>query len=250
MDRPQAFPVLTLCYPYYDNPGMLREHYYQWAALPDLIKEQIEVVIFDDASPTVPAIDVLRLSDLPPLRIYRIHKNIRWGWHQARNGCAKKAQGRWLLMTDMDHGAEADTLGRILRDPPDPAALWTFRRFDLTEDGARSGLRPVKVHFNSFLLTRDLFGRIGGYDEALGEVYSGKDGEFRKRAAKLAPIRVLPEPMRLIRYQRDLVADASTVGMERKSKADSAKAQALIRKLEADPKRAIQFMTFKYSRQL
>lgn len=240
-------PTITLCYPYYCNPLMLAEHYRQWAAWDDDLRERVEVVIFDDASPDRHALDVPRPDGLPDLRIYRILQDVRWGWPQARNGCAKKARGKWLILTDMDHAIEPEPLRNLLDHPPDPSVLWTFPRFDVGKGGK---LTKVKVHFNSFMVTRQLFGMIGGYDESFGDLYAGKDGEFRRRAERICDIGLLSEPARLIRYQRDIIEDAGTVGVVRKDKRDAKLAADLLRQLESDPERRIRFLDFEFVRQL
>lgn len=241
-------PTITLCLPYYRNPGMLSEHYRQWAAWPDEVKDRVEVVVVDDGSPAEHAIDVPRPEGLPALRIYRFPKDLRWGWPQARNLAAKKAQGEWLVLTDMDHAIEPEVLGKILAKPPRKDRLWTFHRVDVSDDGLK--FEPRKVHFNSFLCTRALFSKIGGYDEVFGELYSGKDGEFRRRAQRLCQIVLLPDGWRLVRYHRHVIADASTRNCTRKDPADKKLAHALIRRLEADPQRKILTLVNKWERQL
>ncbi len=46
-------------------------------------------------------------------------------------------------------------------------------------------LTPYKPHPNTWLLTTDLFYRIGGYDERFSGFY-GTDGEFRNRVQRTA----------------------------------------------------------------
>src|SRR6185369_156528 len=93
---------LSLVIPYYENPGMLAVQYQTWANYPTDLKSRMEIVLIDDGSPTRPAIDVARPEELPPLRIFRVLKDLPWHQHGARNLGAHVAIGKWLLMTDMD----------------------------------------------------------------------------------------------------------------------------------------------------
>jgi hypothetical protein len=76
-------------------------------------------------------------------------------------------------------------------------------------------MAPYKPHPNSWLLTRAMYDRVGGYDERYRGVY-GTDGIFakqlRQNARKIAPLKEV-----LIRYPREVVPDASTTTLARKS---------------------------------
>jgi hypothetical protein len=72
----------------------------------------------------------------------------------------------------------------------------------------------IKPHVNSFVMPRDLYDRIGGYDESYAGVY-GTDRLFRDRLYRAAPhIHLSRRP--LIRVSRDVIADASTATLPRK----------------------------------
>lgn len=62
-----------------------------------------------------------------------------------------------------------------------------------------------------------MFWRIGGYDEALSGYY-GTDGDYRRRCAATAPIRILRD--KLIRHE--FFMDSSTTRYLRKQPEDSA----------------------------
>lgn len=168
--------ALSICIPYYRNPGMLAEQYRVWSGYPDALKSRVEVVLVDDGSPDEAALDVPRPDGLPDLRIYRVMEDRPWHQHGARNLAADRAGHPWLLLTDMDHVLPAASLAALL-DVKEKAAIYTLARLDaphmrpmLGKDG-----RP-KPHPNSFAMTRDLYWRIGGYDERLCGVYGTDDG--------------------------------------------------------------------------
>lgn len=202
-------PYLSLVMPYYKNPMMLAHQFGVWSAYPDDVKAQIEIVLVDDGSPQ-PAADVVRPEGLPPLRIYRVLEDRPWHQHGARNLGAKEAVGTWLLLTDMDHVVPAETMTSLLAMLPDANthAVFTFCRVDAPKLTPTLNDRgELKPHVNSFALTREKYWRVGGYDEDC--VGYGTDSYFRRRLYAEQPETHLKQ-IRLIRYPREVIADAST----------------------------------------
>jgi hypothetical protein len=210
---------LSLCLPYYVNPGMLARHYEIWQAWPSALKRQVEIVIVDDASPEGAAADVPRPEGLPGLSIYRVQKDVPWHQDGARNLGAHVAAGTWLLLTDMDHVLPAESaealLKRIDRGRIDKGHIYTLERFDArTGRLMRNRWGLSKPHPNSFVVTRETYWHIGGYDEELCGVY-GTDGAFRWRAFRKARRGHLRD-VRLVRYRSDVIPDAATRLLTRK----------------------------------
>jgi hypothetical protein len=69
-------------------------------------------------------------------------------------------------------------------------------------------------------MTRDLYWQIGGYDERLVGIY-GTDGIYRARAMQHATIHNLASP--LVRYGREVIADASTTTLKRRGPENDAR---------------------------
>lgn len=208
--------MITLVIPYYRNPQQLALQYAAWAAWPDKAKRAINVVLVDDGSPE-PAIDVPRPGGLPQLRIYRVLEDRPWHQHAARNLGAHVATGKWLVLTDMDHVLEADAARGLVKRIGllDPWTAYFLHRIEadtrlptLGKDG-----RP-KPHPNSFVMTRELYWRCGGYDEDYCGVY-GTDGLFKQRLFTIGE-RGFLKHVPLVRYWRDIQPDASTTTLERK----------------------------------
>lgn len=234
--------LLSIVVPTYRNPRMLARQYLTWALeWPAALKDRVEVVVVDDGSPE-PAGDVPRLFNgaLPPLSIYRVLEDRPWHQHGARNLGAHVAQAPWLLLTDMDHVIPADTLGEVLRliEAESGDRFYTFARRDapvgepwksdhwstMAKTLNREG--QLKPHVNSFAMPRDLYWRVGGYDEDLCGIY-GTDRHFRDRLAVTAP-RIHLANWPLIRVGREVIPDASTRDVERKTPGRNAQKQAVL----------------------
>lgn len=203
---------ITLVYPYYENPRMLAKQIEHWSSM---FRQApcFQVTIVDDGSPTPAAnadFGVMRYATA----LFRIEVDVRWNWLAARNLAMDNADG-WCLLTDMDHVVPWETLQSLVWGAHDPNIIYRFSRVEA--DGT-----PVSPHPNSWFMTREMFWRIGGYDEALSGFY-GTDGEYRRRAAATAPIRILTD--RLVRHEFYL--DASTTRYARKQPEDRA-VQALV----------------------
>lgn len=208
---------VTLVYPYYENAHFFQRQMRHWLTLSDRsdLFGQFAVTVVDDGSPTakaVAAVEAIRQSGdsfyLP--RLFRIEQDVRWNWLAARNIGAHHAPDGWLLMTDMDHVVPAETLKALVYGQHDPSVVYFFHRKEHTGE-------DINPHSASFFLTRDLFWKIGGYDEALSGHY-GTDGVWRAEIAKHAPMRLLPE--HLIRHE--YVDDSSTTRYKRKQPEDAA----------------------------
>lgn len=200
---------ISLIMPYHNNPGMLREHYRRLALLQREILDRIEVVICDDASDewTPPPLDRLRV----PVKIFRIvSPHIAWSHRCATNIAAHHAEGRFLLLTDIDHIVPERTWNFLLErvDTLRKDTAYTFERENL--DG-----KPYKSHPDSWLFHRELWhNQIRGYDERLRGHY-GQNFAFIERVRHYAPTVELPVP--LIRVSREDIPDASERVLTRKT---------------------------------
>lgn len=203
---------VTLVYPYYECGQFFQHQMRHWMTLSQRheLFGQFSVVVVDDGSPTVPAtaaVESIRASRdsfyLP--RLFRIDVDVPWNWLAARNIGAHHAVDGWLLLTDMDHVVPAETLRSVVYGQHDPNVVYAFSRREHTGE-------TIHPHSASFLMTKAMFWKIGGYDETLSGVY-GTDGLYRKRLAAKAPIHVLTDV--LVRHE--YVDDSSTTQFERKT---------------------------------
>jgi hypothetical protein len=197
---------VTFVYPFYENRQFLWEQVNFWWQYPEALQPFFSAVIVDDGSP-VPA--TLPPSLPFPIRLFRILVDVRWNWLAARNIGATHAEEGWLLFTEMDHVVPTATAQALVWGQHDPAVVYAFSRREHTGE-------HIAPHSASFMLTRELFWRIGGYDESLSGFY-GTDGDFRRRVVKQAPIQILADD--LVRYE--YIADSSTVRYQRKQAQDA-----------------------------
>lgn len=205
-ETPKRF---TIVLPYYDNPEFLRFQVAHWLQFPKDIRQHLAAIIVDDGSP-MPAVAALQGITHPfSLRLFRIEQDVRWNWLAARNLGAHHAADGWLLMTDMDHVIPATTAYALIYGQHDPKVVYAFTRKEHTG-------QEITPHSASFFLTREMFWKIGGYDETFSGLY-GTDGLYRRRLAQTAPIQILPETLIRHEYQ----GDSSTRTYKRKQPQDA-----------------------------
>lgn len=212
----EAVKDLTLIMPYYDNPNMLQEQQRVWAKYPQELRARLHVILVDDGSPRWPALPAVQQPveqlGLASFQLYRAGVDVRWNWIFCRNLAVSKATTEWVFMTDIDHVMPGKTLAAILNGTLHEGMAYRLSRVDAPDK------TPYKPHPNTWLMTRSLFYKIGGYDERFSGYY-GTDGEFRRRVQeRSAGIVLLPQTM--IRYPREVLADASTTTYGRKEKQD------------------------------
>lgn len=213
-------PYVTLVYPYYENPEFFCQQLAGWARYSAPLCSRLRVIVVDDCSPTSSAEDVVRSfgSGLPfSLRLFRVEVDVRWNWLAARNIGAHVAEQGWLLLTDMDHVVSETVLHRMVHGEHDQGTIYRFSRVE------HSGVR-VHPHPNSWFMTRKMFWKVGGYDEACSGFY-GTDGDYRRRCAATAPILIQTEALVRHEYQ----GDSSTTRYLRKQPED-AEAKRIMRR--------------------
>lgn len=214
--RNAAPKPITYIYPYYENPQFLRQQLEGWLAYPAWLLELLTVIVVDDGSPDQPVADVLGDIATPAwLRLFRIEVDIRWNWLAARNIGAWHAADGWLLLTDIDHVVPVETLTAIVYGDHDPGTAYAFSRRE--HDG-----REASPHSASWLMVREMFWTVGGYDER-GSGYYGNDGPFRRRVASTARMAVLRDVLVRHEYQ----GDSSTTRYLRKQPEDAGLKRAL-----------------------
>lgn len=209
---------LTLIVPYYCNPRMLEHQASAWEGYPG----NVQVIVVDDGSPEYPAHEVL-----PPTaraRVYQIEVDIPWNRNGARNLGAHVCETQWMLHTDVDHvlpPASARAWCHSLAATVGPwARLARYRVGRADETRAKDEIPPdqsfgrIKPHVDSFVIRRDVFWHVGGYDEDFSGSIGGSS-LFLSRLERQFGRPPILEDMPLYVYTRDVVPDASDTRLSR-----------------------------------
>jgi len=234
--------AITLVLPYYMNREMLLRQQIVWATYPADLRTCLHVIVVDDGSPQHPARESWSASGigLASARLYRITVDVRWNWLACRNLGVAATHTQWVLLTDIDHVLPEATLRALVTDDLDAKAVYRFSRVDAPN------LTPYKPHPNSWLLTLEMFDAIGGYDERFSGYY-GTDAEFRDRVQRTAG-RLIMRPDVLVRYPREVIADASTTTYGRKEPQDRENVQRIRAEREREPNWRPKRLTFPWER--
>jgi hypothetical protein len=243
---------VTICLPYYRNHGMLVEWCARLRAMPKDLRSALRLIVVDDGSDILQRGETVLPECAKPATIedagvafelYRIKVNVRWNQDAARNLAVAKAQTEWLLLTDIDHLAPAETLTLLVNGRHDPDTVYRFKRKTWLPN---NNLEEYKPHPNSWFMTKAFYDAIGGYDERFAGLY-GTDADFKERIwAKLGCEPVMLDQF-LFRVPRETIPDASTTTYERKAKEDDV-LKDLRRRRNATPGWQTKRLTFPWER--
>lgn len=203
---------ITLIVPYYEAPKMLLQQAADWLSLPAEVKRNVNLIVVDDGSQDHPLnhdwLNVLKATGLRSVRVFRILVDVRWNWLAARNIGVHHAAEGFVILTDIDHSVPIGGFVTAIYGDLNPKVIYRWSRID----PAATRILP---HPNSWLMTRQMFWKIGGYDEALSGYY-GTDGDFRRRAARTARIARIDVPL----VHHENLLDASVTRYQRKQPED------------------------------
>lgn len=203
---PHPRPRISIVFPYYDNPEMLRFQLGVMAQYSPEVLSGCETLVVDDCSSTFPARPIVQEFDLPNLRLFRVGVDRPWNQDAARNIGAYESRGDYLLLTDIDHVIPGETLSE-LATVDNQHTVYTLAR------KAHFSAKVIPSHVNSYFMARSLYWSIGGYDEEFWGTY-GSDSLFRKRINKVAPIVELATA-RLELVTRGSISDAKNISLSR-----------------------------------
>jgi hypothetical protein len=217
---------VTVIVPYYEQPAMLRRQLQVWADYDDATLGRVRFIIVDDGSPKHPAdneVAGVETSLLNRIRLFRIKVDIPWNRAGARNLGATVCDTDWMVHIDTDHvlpPAAAAALGEV---DANPGRWYRFRRWRVgraDETRRKDALPPdcefgeIKPHIDSYLCTRELYWRVGGYDEDYSGMLGG-GSPFLAQLTAAAPLELLPSDIALHVYTRSVVKDSSVSTLSR-----------------------------------
>lgn len=151
-----------------------------------MLEYDLEVVLMDDGS------EPPLKFHAPPNVIVRPTNDFRpWTEHKARNMGAKLADGEYLLFIDVDYVIPLETIERALAFDGDRMGfrrrfgildengetrydIKTLKEWNLKNRWIRKGYFPG--HRSQFLIRKDLFWDLGGYNEGLEGVWRRTGG--------------------------------------------------------------------------
>jgi hypothetical protein len=154
-----------------------------------------ELVLVDDGSePSLLAV-CDSVAKPYPFRLHCTNDRRPWTQPKARNTGAALARGGKLLFFDIDHIVTHDVVQTSLAFDGDKLH-WTRLPGVLDDRGEIVTDHQVlrdhgmveqtpSVHANSFLIQREIFYRLGGYDERFCGAYGGDDVDFNLRYREL-----------------------------------------------------------------
>lgn len=214
--------------PYYRQPRMLEKQLEAWTKYAPLTREVFQFIIVDDCSPE-PAFDVYYRAfanrERFPLEIYRVSVDIPWNRSMARNLGSQQARTVWLLHVDTDHilpPEAADNLAAGIQSY-DRACWYKFRRFRIgrADDTRNKDLIPrdckygeIKPHVDSYLCTKELYWKVGGYDPDYAGCLGG-GGAFLRQLKKAGKECMAPANVHLNVCTRDVAPDSSISTLDR-----------------------------------
>lgn len=169
---------LGLIYTYYNSSELFRWQVKVWNNYPEYFKNQIAIYVIDDHSDKFP----LQNEEFPKgIEFHAYWLDKRFNGQGGRNVGAFEASNKWLLFSDIDHIIPKKSLVDILARIPylNELQVYSFQR--ITLDGAY-----YKPHGFSFLMTREMFWKIGGHDEQLSGLYYGTCWAYKQRLKKIA----------------------------------------------------------------
>lgn len=160
-----------------------------------ILTPECELILIDDGS--VPSLEATCASVQKTIdfTLHRTHDRRPWTQPKGRNIGASLAHADKLLFFDIDHIVTADILNNCLRYQGDKLH-WVRRPGILDENGhivtdqralIDYGMTEENpsVHGNSFMIRKEVFTRLGGYNEGFCGRYGGDDVDFNQRYFRL-----------------------------------------------------------------
>jgi len=162
---------LTYVITYYNQP-FIEKQLELWSSYPSDVLSQLEFVMVDDGSKTRPLAPIVRpYKNKLSIKLFVITKDIYWNIPGAINLGMCMTNTPWAFHADVDNWVAAESMSEIMDAiENEENELYDF----VVHIGER-----VANNTSSFLLTRDLFWKIGGYDEDFSGQYGHDDIYFK-----------------------------------------------------------------------
>ena len=196
--------MLSIVYPYYNNPNMFAIQLLSWKSLSPEIKEEVEFIVVDDGSKEFPLV----FEDVGDIKFtaYVIHDDILWNVGGAKNLGVTNSYGTHVLITDIDRQLTEQFLSRCI-DLANESNKEYCVFGQINSDGTkRRGFHQGTVH-----VPRAWFWCAGGYDEDFSGNYGHEDGHLLKKLRKQGLKHRFVKDAKLVAFDKtSTVSDAST----------------------------------------
>lgn len=216
---------VTLIVPFYNQHYMLMEQINNWMQYGEAT-DFFDFIIVDDGSEK-PATEHMTVAQHSwcmrnQVKIFRIREDIPWNRGEARNIGAKEALTNWIFHMDTDHVLAPDPAKNFARWASElyVADMYEWFRFRRFRIGAADHTRnkdkipreaahgEIKPHIDSYLCTKSLYWRVGGYDLDYSGCLGGGSPFLAQMTAVSEP-RQAPDSVYLNCYTTNAVKDAS-----------------------------------------
>ena len=161
---------LNICMSVYGQPEMLRLNLETIAAYPDDVLDNLNVLIADDCGEPPVTPDFCKEFPGLSLHVWRYLEDIPWHQMAGRNLVMHHADPHWCLMIDPDMVFSAAMIRKVM------GVILRAKRRHVIRYGLRhlsDPDRPIDMTSpNSYLIHREDFFAVGGYDED----YAGHKG--------------------------------------------------------------------------
>ena len=156
----------------------------------------IGLIIVDDGSKKSPAYEVIKNFRIKNFELYRITEDLGFNAHGARNLGMFVSRTDWNLLVDIDRHLNDDLITRLNQISQTEENQMKAFFFSVDDSRGRSN--------NDFFIHKDLYWKLGGYDEEFRNVHHG-DRIFFEKFKTFGDVETLPEKIFYTRKGRTVV---------------------------------------------
>lgn len=138
--------------------------------IPQIIEQNLKTIIVDDCSPEP-------LGPIDGIKVVRIIDDIRWNQPGARNLGFHLCDG-WVICADIDHLVTKENIKQLEKVELNKGSIYYLGREDTDS-------------VNIYVIHKDDFEYVGGYDEDFSGNYGYDDIHFLKKCNSLLHVREL-----------------------------------------------------------
>lgn len=209
---------ISIVYSYYKNPHMLEWQLALWREYPKSLQESFEIIVVDDGSPVGErAEEVVARVGCPVagFRLFRVLVDLPWYQRGAHNLGLHHAMGDWLLWIDIDHLITSELLLVLLSREFDRDTHYSFERIHYLTKAAHH------PHKETRFMHRELFEKLGGWDEAFCGHYAFTERAYSERIGKDYKSGIIAPPLEMVGLSPEF-PDCRTKNLVRKEGRDDA----------------------------